>query len=71
MDQTEYELAVAVLSLKQSIENFEAICKPPIPLEYEKKRHRVWVDPIMKKHSSEVKVFRIEEMSKHKKTPLA
>lgn len=66
MDAVEYELAVSVLFLKQSIENFEQVCKPPIPLEVERKRHRPWVDPFMRHHSKEVKTYRVEEMSRHK-----
>jgi hypothetical protein len=66
MDAVEYDLAISVLFLKQSIENFEKVCKPPIPCEVEKKRHRVWVDPFMRKHTNEVKTYRVEEMSRHK-----
>lgn len=71
MDAVEYELAVSVLLLKQSIDNFERMCQPVAPLEFERKRHRPWVDPFMRRHSKDVKVYRIEEMSRHKKRTLS
>lgn len=54
MDEVEYELRVAMMFLKQAIDEVEKSLSPPVPLIFEKKRTRPWVDPIFKLHSPEV-----------------
>lgn len=70
MDQVEFELRTSLLFLKQSIENFEQLCKPKPPLEHHVVKYQPYVPELMRLHSKEVKVYRLEETRKHKKRTL-